>query len=103
VSQLALAFKESRRIDIMLDRLEDLLDELSAEQQARLTDPSSCSWWGVVVMVARLRAMERAEEEVLGGDRATMADAYDRIVQPGEHAVEAIMRTFRAVYGSSAP
>jgi len=81
-----------RRIDITLARLADIQESMSQEQCSQL---ASSPWWNMVVIVSRLRAMERAEEEVLGRPSTGLADVYDRIAQPGEHAVEAILRTFR--------
>jgi hypothetical protein len=46
--------------------------------------------------------MERGEEEALGREDAPLADAYDRLVKPGDHPVEALIVAFRAVY-SAAP
>jgi hypothetical protein len=90
-----------RRIDVTIERLEKSIDALTREQRDRLADPQ-CAWWAVVVVVARVRAMERAEESVRAAPVAPMADTYDRVAQPGEHAVEALLRTFKAMYGGQA-
>lgn len=86
-----------RRIDVTLERLRATFETLSPEQQQRLGTQKS---WAVVVMVDRLRSMERAEEDVLQRPISPMADAYDSIVTPGEHPIEAIVRTFQAVYAA---
>jgi hypothetical protein len=85
---------DRRRIDITIERLDAIAAELGAEEQERLANQK---WWATVVIVARLRSMERAENEFRVGP-TPMADAYDRVVQPGEHAAEALVRTFKAVY-----
>lgn len=89
----------ARRIDITLARLADIQESMSVEEQSTL---SGKPWWTSVVLVSRLRAMERAEEEVLGGPVPGLADAYERLVTPGEHPIEALMRAFQAVYGKEA-
>ena len=57
-----------RRIDVTIERLEQSIDALTREQRDRLADPE-CSWWAVVVLVVRVRAMERAEESVRAAAR----------------------------------
>lgn len=85
-----------RRIDTTLERAADIYESMSDEEHAEL---AAKEWWNVIVMVSRLRGMERAEEEVLGRPSMGLADAYDRVARPGEHAVEALLRTFKEVYG----
>jgi hypothetical protein len=102
MSQLSLALDTSslssaseRRIDITLDRLAAIHEAMSIEQRAMLDDKK---YWAVVLMVSRIRAMERGEEEALGRPSRGLADAYDAIIAPGEHAIEALLRTFAHVY-----
>ena len=82
-----------RRIDITLARLADITEALSDEEHVKLSDKP---WWSAIVLVSRVRAMERAEEEVLGRPSKGVADTYDHIVSPGEHAGEALLRVFNA-------
>jgi len=95
MNQLAFDLAPSRRIDITLQRLDELLQAATDEERNQI---ASAPWWGVLVIVSHLRSMELAEEAA--GSKATnqLADAYDRLIRPGEHAVEAILRTYRAVY-----
>lgn len=89
------AVSPERRIDITLQRLADIQESMSADELAALAGKS---WWNTIVIVSRLRAMERAEEEVLGPPRGVLADIYDRLVTPGEHPCEALLRVFRATF-----
>ncbi|TXL72516.1 hypothetical protein FHP25_24790 [Vineibacter terrae] len=104
MSQLELHFAKPRRIDITIERLIRLVDELSAEERATLQE-GHWSWWAIVITVMRVRAMERAEERVgqqlgMAAD-APLADAYDRVVQPGVgHPADALLRTFKEVYAT---
>lgn len=86
-----------RRIDVTLDRLRASFEALSDEERTALV----CKpWWAAIDTVACLRSMERAEEEVLGAPRGDMADMYDRLVTPGEHIGEALVRVFRAMFAT---
>lgn len=92
MSQLGLDLARPRRIDVTLERLDADVAALSAEQQAALGQEKA---WSLVVIVSRLRAMERGEEEALGSTRpSSLADAYDRVVSPGD----ALIRTFKTVF-----
>ena len=91
---------DRRRIDVTIERLDQSIDALTPGQRGRLADPD-CYWWAVVAIVVRVRAMERAEAAVRPATVAPMADTYDRVAQPGEQAVEALLRTFKAVYGGA--
>lgn len=82
-----------RRIDVTLARLAADHDAMSDEKRSQLDGKP---WWATIVIVSRLRAMERGEEEALGRQSKGLADIYDSIVSPGEHAVEALLRTFQA-------
>ncbi|WP_375782866.1 hypothetical protein ACE10Z_23415 [Bradyrhizobium sp. Pha-3] len=84
-----------RRIDMTLAIVRDIHEAMPVEERSELDGKK---WWSVVLMVAELRAMERAEEEVLGRPSRGLADAYDAIVTPGEHAIEALLRTFAHVH-----
>lgn len=95
MSQLGLDLAPPRRIDVTLERLDADVAALSVEQQSALGETKA---WGIVVIVSRLRGMERAEEEVLGRARASLADAYDRVVSPGDPAVDALIRTFKTAF-----
>ncbi|MCP1832785.1 hypothetical protein [Bradyrhizobium sp. USDA 4545] len=104
MTQLAMAFDASpsspfsspeRRIDITLDTVRGIHEAMSDSERAELAGKK---WWSVVLMVSELRAMERGEEEALGRPSKGLADAYDAIITPGEHAIEALLRTFAHVY-----
>jgi len=97
--QALLPLSDRRRIDITIERLDQMAQALPPDQQKCLAG-TAWNWWSIVVMVARLRAMERAEIEAGCKSSETMADAYDLVVAPGEHAVGAMFKTFRAVSGS---
>jgi len=104
MSQLTLQF-ETRRIDVTLDRLANVEEALSVEERSALQRED---WWNIVILVTRVRAMERAEEPEhrrLGlRTDAPLADAYDRVVQPGVgHPVDAILRTFKAAFADPGP
>lgn len=95
----AVAASTERRIDITLDRLRDSFDALSDEQRITLVNKE---WWSAVDFICALRAMERGEEEALGRPRpGTVADIYDRIVSPGEHILEALIRVRNAFFQQS--
>jgi hypothetical protein len=88
------AASTERRIDVTLDRLRADFEALSDAERSELV----CRpWWAAIDTVAYLRSMERAEEEVIGRPRDGLADIYDRLVTPGEHAGEALLRVFRAM------
>jgi len=95
MDQMTLDLAPPRRIDITLDRLDKVVNEMVESERSTLANHK---WWSIAVIVSRLRAMERAEIEVLPSSRQTMADAYDLVVTPGEHPIEALLRTFRTVY-----
>ena len=84
-----------RRIDITLDRIREVVEAATNEERATLIGKP---WWSAIDTVFCLRAMERAEEEVLGAPRGVLADLYDRLVTPGEHPGEALLRVFRAMF-----
>lgn len=84
-----------RRIDLTLDRLRAAYEAASDEARAGIDDKP---YWNVVLMVSALRAMERGEEEALSRPSRGLADVYDLVVSPGEHPIEALLRTFRATY-----
>jgi hypothetical protein len=99
MTQLSLDITPPRRIDVTLERLQASLDAMDEDQRAEL---NALPQFNTVVIVARLRAMERCEKEVRSAICETMADAYDRVAVEGENAANAILRTFRAVYGANA-
>lgn len=82
----------ARRIDVTIDRLRADFEALTDGQRAELADKP---WWAAIDAVACIRAMERGEEEALGRPSKGLADIYDRIVTPGEHAGEALLRVFQ--------
>lgn len=94
------AVSPERRIDITISRLAEDYNSLSDIQRAALADKP---WFITIETVFQLRAMERAEEEVLGRPAShSIADAYDRVVAPGERAPEALIRSFQALLTTSA-
>ena len=85
-----------RRLDVTIERIADIFDSLSDAEVASLAGKD---WWSVTALVCRLRAMERGEEESRGcGAINSIADTYDKVVSPGEHPIEALIRTFKAHY-----
>ncbi|WP_158669931.1 hypothetical protein [Bradyrhizobium guangdongense] len=87
-----------RRIDITIERLRLSFEDLSESERAALI----CKpWWGFVDTVLALRAMERGEEEALGRPARGVADAYDRLVEPGEHILEALIRVHHDLFTPS--
>lgn len=93
----ATSHSPERRIDITLARLAGIHEAMSDDERSQLDGKQ---WWAVIVIISRLRAMERAEEEVLGRPIKGLADTYDAVVSPGEHAVEALLRTFQTAFSS---
>ena len=88
-----------RRIDVTLARLAANYETLSDAERALLTDKP---WFIAIETVFQLRSMERGEEEVLSRSAAhSVADIYDRIVAPGEHVGEALLRVYRAMFTTS--
>lgn len=87
-----------RRIDITIERLSAIMEELTPEQLEQL---ARTKWWSVVVMLQGVRAMERGEESMGGRVCAPVADAYDRVVVPGEPLVGALLRAFGAAFGGA--
>lgn len=88
-----------RRIDITLERLEEEFNALPDDVR---TDLIGKPWVTTLEMIGRLRGMEMAEEEVRPcPDGRGLANTFDRLVSPGESAVEALLRTFAAVYGAA--
>jgi len=84
-----------RRIDITLDRVRETYDAMSLEERTAL---SQKPWMKVVEMVFAVRAMERGEEQALGRPSIGLADVYDKVVTPGEHPIEALLRTFKGSF-----
>src|SRR5579885_3033034 len=72
-----------RRIDVTLARVATLHEAMTDQERAELDGKR---WWTTIVVASRMRAMERAEEEVLGRPSKGLADAYDRVISPGENA-----------------
>lgn len=83
-----------RRLDLSLARVDELVETLSAEERATLTAGRA---WSALTILSRLRGMEMAEEAVLGRPVSPTADAYDRLVRPGEPLLEGLLRVFRDV------
>lgn len=97
MSQLALELPTPRRIDTTIETLARIIDGLDESERARLARLAA---WNVVVIVQRLRALERAEMEVLPTTQQPMADTYDAIIEPGSiNAADALVAVFRHVYG----
>ena len=88
-----------RRIDVTLQTVRDQYEALPEYEQAEL---SAKHWWNTVVVVSRLRAMERGEEEAIGRPSIGLADIYDSLISPGEHACKALIRTFSASLSDAA-
>jgi len=87
-----------RRIDITIERLRLSFEDLSDSERAALV----CKpWWVSIDTVLALRAMERGEEEVTGRYAHGVADIYDRLVEPGEHVLEALIRVFNNLFTPS--
>jgi len=88
-----------RRVDVTISQLAEAYNSLSDIQRAALADKP---WFIAIETVFRLRAMERAEEEVLGRPAPhSVADIYDRTVSPGEHAADALLRVYRSMFTTS--
>jgi hypothetical protein len=87
----------TRRVDITLAEIDERWRSLPAAERATLTGNSTLA---AIEILARLRGMEMAEAEALGSpDRPQpVADAYDRLVRPGEPAGPALMRVFASVF-----
>lgn len=88
--QLALDLPQKRRIDITFERLDEMTAGMNEEERAKFAEQR---FYPLLITASRLRSMEMAEEAAMGGKRPRLADDYDRLVQPGEPAVEAILRT----------
>lgn len=85
-----------RRIDITLERLEVEFNALPDEERTQLI---GLPWLHTLEMMAALRGMEMAGEEVRGHSlKNDLAEIYDRIVTPGEHPIEALLRVFREYF-----
>jgi hypothetical protein len=85
-----------RRIDITIARISDEWEAMPIGEREIL---AAKPWFNTLLTATRLRAMEREEEEAFGRDGLGLADAYDRLVQPGELAIPAVLRAFSDVYG----
>jgi hypothetical protein len=83
-----------RRIDVTLQGISDFVGSMSQHDLAKVV---SKPWWESIVAVTCLRSMERAEEEGLGRPAQGLADIYDQIVSPGDHAADALVRTYHAM------
>ncbi len=81
-----------RRIDVTLEKLDEEFNALPAEERAKLIQRP---WVHALEMMAALRGMEIAEDEAMGRSRPGLAEAYDRIVMPGDHPIEALLHVFR--------
>lgn len=93
-----------RRIDITLARLAEIEESWSDAERAEIAaqldaDPRAAKAWSAIAIVARVRAMERGEEAAGLRPSGSLADIYDRLVQPGEEASQALLRVFAAAYG----
>ena len=93
MQQLALDLPQKRRIDITFDRLDEMTAGMNEEERAKFAGQR---FYPLLITASRLRSMEMGEEAAMGGKRSPLADDYDRLVKPGEHAVEAIVRTLAA-------
>lgn len=89
MQQLALDLPKQRRIDVTFERLDHLVQNLTDAQRAKM---STERWFALLSVASRLRSMELSEEAAMGGNRSHLADDYDRLVEPGEDAVAAILR-----------
>jgi hypothetical protein len=93
--QLYLDINPERRIDITLRNIDDAVAKSGH-------DVTKESWWPILHLVSHLRGMEMAESSIGMKNSEPLADAYDRLINPGDmSAVAAILATFRAVYGQS--
>ncbi|MDX3971111.1 MAG: hypothetical protein QHD01_31580 [Bradyrhizobium sp.] len=91
----SIAPPSDRRIDITIERLRLSFEELSDSERAALV----CKpWWVCVDTVLALRAMERGEEEVTGRYAHGVADIYDRLVEPGQPILEALIRVHNDIF-----
>ena len=98
VRALSITPPSDRRIDITIERLRLSFEELSDSERAALV----CKpWWVSVDTVLALRAMERGEEEALGRPAHGVADAYDRLVEPGQHILDALIRVHNDLFTPS--
>jgi hypothetical protein len=96
MTQLGIVFAQPRRIDLTIERVNEIIEGMSEVDKAALgNDPR----WPLITTVAALRSYERAEENACGHCIGSIADAYDQLIKPGENAFEALLRTFAAVYG----
>jgi hypothetical protein len=91
---------EERRIDITLQGISDFIGSMSQHDLAKVV---SKPWWESIVAVTCLRSMERAEEQGLGRPAQGLADICDRIVRPGDHAADALVRTYHAMLQQKEP
>lgn len=84
-----------RRLDITLGRLDAAIEAMPEDERSKLaTKP----WWCAIALLSRVRGMELAEESVLGRSIHGVADLYDRLVEPGEHPIEALLRVYQAAH-----
>jgi len=89
---------QQRRIDITLDRVRAVYDAMPLDEQTAI---SQKPWMATIETVFALRGMERAEEEVLGRSSKGLADVYDKLIAPGDHPIEALLKTFGKLYSVS--
>lgn len=88
------AVPAKRRLDITLERLDEIVQAASPGQIGRWRQEA---WWNCAEILSRLRGMEMAESDALGREVADSADAYDRSVSPGEIIPIAILAAFKAL------
>lgn len=85
-----------RRIDITLENLEREFNALPEGERAKLIGRP---WVWALETIGRLRGMEMAEVEVRGGPLpCDLSEIYDRLVSPGDHPIEALLRVFREYF-----
>lgn len=89
-----------RRIDTTLDRVRAVYDAMSLDERTAI---SQKPWMATIETVFALRGMERAEEDVLGSPSEGLADVYDKLVMPGDNAIEALLKTFGKLHSLSEP
>lgn len=86
--------QQSRRLDRSLNMLQDRFDALPEEQRIEVSaDPAM----RLIEALSRVRCMEMAEEDVLGRPiTGSIADLYDRMVEPGAALAPSLLRVAKA-------
>lgn len=89
-----------RRLDRSLERMQTEFDALSEAERIKMAADKGVK---MIEILARVRGMEMAEEDVFGRPVKGVADLYDHLIEPGQPLVSSLLKVaVAAVSGRTA-